>query len=81
MSRMTCVATFRTRLEAEMARGLLEVEGIPAIVAADDAGGWRPDLPLVAGGVRLLVRAEDEAAAREILARVPEDPPQPPDQA
>lgn len=58
---------FSTRLEAELAAGLLESEGIAAFVSADDAGGTYPPLQFVRG-VRLLVSTEDEARARGILA-------------
>ena len=59
--------TFPSRIEAEMAAGLLESEGIEAMVLADDAGGAYPMLQFVRG-VRLMVFKEDEARAREILA-------------
>jgi hypothetical protein len=59
--------TFPNRLEAEMAAGLLDSEGIEAMVLADDAGGAYPMLQFVRG-VRLLVFKEDEARAKEILA-------------
>jgi len=59
--------TFSNRIEAEMAAGLLEAEGIEAMVRADDAGGAYPMLQFVRG-VRLMVAQEDEARAREILA-------------
>jgi len=59
--------TFSSRMEAEMAAGLLESEGIEAIVMADDAGGAYPMLQFVRG-VKLMVAAEDEARAKEILA-------------
>ncbi len=59
--------TFSNRIEAEMAAGLLEAEGIEAMVVADDAGGAYPMLQFVRG-VRLLVDQEDEARAREVLA-------------
>ncbi len=59
--------TFSNRIEAEMAAGLLEAEGIEAMVVADDAGGAYPMLQFVRG-VRLLVDQEDEARARDILA-------------
>ena len=59
--------TFSNRIEAEMAAGLLEAEGIEAWVMADDAGGAYPMLQFVRG-VRLMVFKEDEARAREILA-------------
>jgi hypothetical protein len=50
-----------------MAAGLLEAEGIYALVSADDAGGAYPSLQYLRG-VRLIVFPEDEARAREILA-------------
>ena len=59
--------TFPNRMIAEMAAGLLESEGIEALVMADDAGGAYPMLQFIRG-VRLLVAPEDEAIAREILA-------------
>ena len=58
--------TFSNRIEAEMAAGLLESEGIEAMVMADDAGGTYPMLQFIRG-VRLMVFKEDEARAREIL--------------
>ena len=59
--------TFSNRIEAEMAAGLLESEGIEAMVMADDAGGTYPMLQFIRG-VRLVVFKEDEARAKEILA-------------
>jgi hypothetical protein len=59
--------TFPNRIEAEMAQGILEGEGIEAVVMADDAGGAYPMLQFIRG-VKLLVPAEDEARAKEILA-------------
>ncbi len=70
--------TFPSRIEAEMAAGLLESEGIEAMVLADDAGGAYPMLQFVRG-VRLLVYREDAYRARQILKdmteawEVPED--------
>ena len=58
---------FYNRLEADMAAGLLEAEGIQAFVSADDAGGTYPPLQYLRG-VRLIVCSEDEARARDILA-------------
>lgn len=59
--------TFPSRIEAEMAQGILEEEGIETVVMADDAGGTYPMLQFVRG-VKLMVDAEDEARAQEILA-------------
>ena len=60
------VENFSTRMEAEMAAGVLEAEGVYALVTADDAGGTYPPLQYL-GGVRLIVSPEDEKRAREIL--------------
>lgn len=57
------VRTFRSRLEAEMAQGLLEGEGIRSQVTADDIGGQMPGmLP-----ARLAVLREDRERAERIL--------------
>jgi hypothetical protein len=63
--------TFSNRIEAEMAQGILEGEGIDAMVMADDAGGAYPMLQFVRG-VRLMVAAGDEARAKEVLAAMAE---------
>ena len=67
------IETFPNRILAELAQGLLEGEGIEAMVMADDAGGTYPALQFVRG-VRLLVASEDEARAREILKAMAEGP-------
>jgi len=58
--------TFPNRIEAEIVAGLLESEGVEAMVVADDAGGAYPSLQFF-HGVRLLVAAADAYRAREIL--------------
>ena len=62
------VATFSLPTEAEMARELLEQNGIEAILR--DAGflGVHPWLSNAVGGVKLVVPAEDARRARELLA-------------
>lgn len=63
------IARYGRRHEAEFARGFLEDAGIPAVVAADDAGG--ADLGLgFARSVPLLVRSEDAERARRVLREV-----------
>ena len=63
---MVQVASYRTRNDAELAQARLAVEGIPSVVAADDAGGAYPfDL---SGGARLLVDEADAQVAEAILA-------------
>jgi hypothetical protein len=60
------VAVVASRAEADLIVGLLHAHGLPAVVAADDAGGQQPQLQL--DGVRVLVAASDEAAARELIS-------------
>ena len=60
------VATVGSRIEAEIAVGLLRSNGLRAGVTADDAGAQEPQLQLQ--GVHVLVHREDEATARRILA-------------
>jgi hypothetical protein len=61
------VENFPTRMEAAMAAGVLEAEGIYTLVSADDAGGTYPSLQYLRG-VRLMVLPEDAKRARQILA-------------
>lgn len=57
------IRTFRSRLEAEMAQGLLEDEGIPSGVSADDVGGQIPGmLP-----ARLVVLQRNRDRAERVL--------------
>jgi hypothetical protein len=60
------VATFTSRQEANLARSALEAGGIYSIVFADDAGGVQPGF-WEGRGVAVIVRKDDEQAAREIL--------------
>ncbi len=66
------VAVVSSRTEAELVAGLLRSNGLKAAVLADDAGGQDPQLQI--SGVRVLVNADDEAAARQVLAEVEETP-------
>jgi hypothetical protein len=66
------VAVVSSRTEAELVAGLLRSNGLKAAILADDAGGQDPQLQI--SGVRVLVDADDEAAARQILADVEETP-------
>ena len=64
------IASFLTRIDADIACGALQAAGIEAMVAADDAAGTRPHLWM--GGVRLLVRSDDAERARAILREAEE---------
>jgi hypothetical protein len=67
------VAVVGSRIEAEIAVGLLRSHGLRAGVTADDAGAQEPQLQLQ--GVHVLVSGEDEAEARRILAEARPDRP------
>ena len=57
------VATFRTRLDAESAGGLLAHAAIPFVVQSAEGAGMGP-LPQ---GARLIVRRDQVDAARQVL--------------
>ena len=63
---LVVVGTFPARIEAELAASALEAAGIESMVTGDDAGGTQPGL-WEARGVAVLVKPEDQRAAREIL--------------
>ena len=67
MSNLVCVKTFADRLQADMARSLLEANGITASVSADDMGGMRPDLAFTSGGVKLFVLDDNADKALTLL--------------
>ena len=64
---LVIVHTFGNSTEAEIARSALEAAGIDSMIQADTAGGTRPHLAWAGTGFRILVRADDAAAARDIL--------------
>jgi hypothetical protein len=64
------VVVVGSRTEAELIVGMLRSNGLRAVVSADDAGGVEPQLQWQ--GVRVLVAAPDEAAARQLLAEADE---------
>jgi len=68
----TIVRTFSDRGEAEIARSLLEAEGIEAMLSADDMDRKMPSFDLSAG-LQLVVPAGDVDRARELLDEVVSD--------
>jgi len=66
MPSLVAVASFATHIEANLACSALDAAGIDAMISADDAGGQRPHLSF-SQGVVVMVREEDEEAAREVL--------------
>jgi hypothetical protein len=65
---LVVVRSYGTEGEAEVAKGVLESSGIDAMIQADTAGRMREHLAWSGLGHRVLVREEDAAAARSLLA-------------
>jgi hypothetical protein len=57
------IERFTSRADADLARSVLEANGIPAYVSGDDAGGLHPEIPYGIGGTAVVVPDEryDEA--------------------
>lgn len=62
------VKIFNTRIEAELAKGLLDSQGIGAFIMADDTGGMSP-FPFQpnSSGVKLIVKNEYAQLAKTLL--------------
>ena len=67
-SDLVVVQSYGTEGDAEVAKGVLESSGIDAMIQADTAGRMREHLAWSGLGHRVLVREEDAAAARSLLA-------------
>jgi len=63
---MVVIKVFMNEVDAEIARGQLESEGIRTVISSDDAGGMVPALQ-PSEGVFLIVAPGDVKKAREIL--------------
>ena len=63
----SCVRSFETRFEAEYAKSILDAEEIPAMVMADDIGGWAPWMIPTVGSALVLVNPEDVELADEVI--------------
>lgn len=64
------VATFDNEAEAEMAKGLLQTQGIKSFITKDDVGGMYPGLQTTGTGVSLGVRPRDAGRATEALEEI-----------
>jgi hypothetical protein len=67
-SKLVVLNSYGNRAEAELVKGALNAFGIPAMTQADTVGGMREHIAWSGGGFQVLVREEDAAAAREVLA-------------
>jgi hypothetical protein len=66
--------TYSLLSSAESAGACLTARGIECVIQADDCGGMLSPLDLTRG-VALVVDADDEAQARELLASMEPDTP------
>ena len=64
-SDLIVVSTFRSTMEAQIAKGILDEAGIESRIQADNAGGMYPAL----AGATLLVRADDVEKGTDALHR------------
>ncbi|MFA9445297.1 putative signal transducing protein [Egicoccus sp. AB-alg6-2] len=64
---MARIDRFTSRTEAELARAVLEANGIHAYVSGDDAGGLHPELPYGIGGTAVVVSDDHYADAIALL--------------
>lgn len=63
---MKVIKVFSNETEAIIAKGLLESEGISALIRKDDVGGMLPSLQQTMG-VKLLVNEQDADRALKVL--------------
>jgi Putative prokaryotic signal transducing protein len=66
---MKVIKVFSNETEAVIAKGLLESEGITALIRKDDVGGMLPSLQQTIG-VKLLVNRDDVDKAMNILEEI-----------
>lgn len=67
MDDLVTVMTFADVPEAELARERLQLEGVTAFVLSAQTTGVMPFLTASSGGVRVQVKRDDLAKAKEIL--------------
>ncbi|OGY09047.1 MAG: hypothetical protein A2782_00990 [Candidatus Blackburnbacteria bacterium RIFCSPHIGHO2_01_FULL_43_15b] len=67
MTELVAVTSYPARLEAEIAKGFLEVNGITAEIEADDAGGVH-QFPAYSFGAQIKVSKKDFEKAKKLLA-------------
>jgi hypothetical protein len=68
MKDLVVVKVFESRVEAEVAKGFLEVNDIPSFVTADDEGGMYPfPMSPTTSGVKLFVAEKDYKKASSLL--------------
>jgi hypothetical protein len=68
MSDFVVVESFLQRQEAEMAKGILDSNGIKSMISADDCGGMRPGMSF-GSAINLSVLKSDLEKAKKILSQ------------
>ena len=71
---LTTIASFASYLEAELAKGLLEANGIVAFLGDEYVGRIANHLTPMTGGIKIQVADADVAAAVEVLSKVGRSP-------
>jgi hypothetical protein len=66
---LVAVASFENLSEAEVARNLLEAEGIAVAIRDQPLASLLPPVALANGGLTLLVAEDEVERAREVLAK------------
>ncbi len=66
MENLKKIKTFTSKIEAEIAKGFLQSNGINSFIFTDDAGSMYPAQDFVYG-VSLMVDKEDYGSAKELL--------------
>jgi predicted nucleic-acid-binding Zn-ribbon protein len=67
---LVTVATFPEAIEAHIYRNRLETEGIPSVIADENIVTNQPWHSIAYGGVKLRVRAQDQAKALALINQI-----------
>jgi hypothetical protein len=67
-AKLVVVKSFGSRAESQLVKGALEAVSIPAMNQADTVGGMREHITWSGAGFQVLVREEDAAESRDMLA-------------
>jgi hypothetical protein len=74
MADLVCLQEFGSRMEAVIAREILEARNLPATVFADDGGGVFQGVLFSQGVARLMVHPENVDRARQVLEQLRRPP-------
>ncbi|MBP7865361.1 MAG: DUF2007 domain-containing protein [Acidobacteria bacterium] len=67
MNDTVVIRSFQDPMEANLAKGRLEAEGIPCFLADENIVGIQPFYGILVGGIKLTVRAADAGRATALL--------------